>query len=92
MAHIPVHQIGDLAAAICAVRKAQSLRQDEIGRMSHTFIGDLESGKPTVQLGKVLEVLTELGITLHLGLPSGLDRERFDRYVRESPIARANDE
>ena len=79
---VRVGGMDELGAVVRAVRKAQSLRQDEIGRISHSFIGDLESGKPTAQIGKVLEVLAELGITVYLKLPTGLDRDRFDRYVR----------
>ncbi len=72
-----------LGAIIRAVRKAQSLRQDELGRVSHSFVGDLEDGKPTAQLGKALEVLGELGVTLRLELPAGLDRAQFSRYLRD---------
>lgn len=70
-----------LGAISRAVRKAQSLRQDEVGRFSHTFIGDLESGKPTVQLGKVIKALDELGVKLHVELPAGIDLAQFERYM-----------
>jgi transcriptional regulator with XRE-family HTH domain len=86
---MPTHDISirnakQLGTVVRAVRKAQSLRQDEVGRISHSFIGDLEDGKPTVQLGKVLEALNELGVQLRLELPAGLDRAHFDRYLRET--------
>jgi len=79
---LSIHDAKQLGAIVRAVRKAQSLRQDEVGRISHSFMGDLEDGKATAQLGKVLEVLSELGVTLRLELPSGMDRSRFDRYLR----------
>ena len=62
----------DLGAVLRATRKWQKLRQDEVGRFSHTFIGELEAGKPTAQLGKVLEALRELGIKVEVELPPGM--------------------
>ena len=79
-----------LGTLVRAVRKAQQLRQDEVGRFSHSFIGDLEDGKPTAQLGKVLQVLAELGVKLRLELPPGIDHAQFARYFPESSGARAS--
>ncbi|AMN46593.1 hypothetical protein ACG33_05670 [Steroidobacter denitrificans] len=79
---ITIRDPKQLGAILRAVRKAQSLRQDELGRISHTFVGDLEEGKPTAQFGKVLEVLRELGVTVRLELPNDMDRVRFNRYLR----------
>jgi hypothetical protein len=62
-----------LGHVVRAVRKWQRLRQDEIGRFSHSFIGEVEMGKPTAQIGKVLQAMRELGIKLHVELPSGMD-------------------
>ena len=61
-----------LGALVRAARKWRKLRQDEVGRFSHTFIGELEGGKPTAQLGKVLEALRELGIKVQVELPAGM--------------------
>ena len=80
---VPIRDARQLGAVVRAVRKAQSLRQDEVGRFSHSFIGDLEDGKPTAQLGKVIEVLCELGVKLRLELPTGMDLAQFDRYLRD---------
>lgn len=84
---LSIRDTKQLGAFVRAVRKAQRLRQDEVGRFSHSFIGDLEDGKPTAQLGKVIEVLSELGVKLRLELPAGMDLVQFDRYHRESSIA-----
>jgi len=62
----------DLGAVVRATRKWQKLRQDEVGGFSHTFIGELEAGKPTAQLGKVLEALRELGIKVQVELPPSM--------------------
>jgi len=59
----------DIGRAVKAARAWQHLRQDEVGAISHTFILDLEAGKPTAQIGKVLETLRQLGIRLYLQLP-----------------------
>ncbi len=46
-------------------RKALGLTQIELGLLADTgerFIGELERGKPTCQLGKAMAVATRLGI------------------------------
>ncbi len=48
-------------------RKLQKLSQDDLAGMAGTgrrFIVDLEKGKQTVQLGKVLRVLRTLGVSV----------------------------
>lgn len=53
-------------------RKAQGLTQRELAMAANTatrFISDLENGKPTCQVGKVLQVITCLGIRVELGVP-----------------------
>ena len=67
-----VNTVSELGAAVKAVRKTQSLRQDDLGFMagcSHKFIVDVEKGKKTVQTGLVLDLLSELGIDLYLDVP-----------------------
>lgn len=67
-----VDQYGELAGAVAARREELSLRQEELADLagcSVGFIHALERGKPTVQLGKVLDVLAVLG--LHLTVASG---------------------
>ena len=69
------HTITDtasIARLIHQERKRQGLRQDDLAAMagaSDAFLRDVERGKPTVQLGKVLSVLGELGIRVVLELP-----------------------
>ncbi len=57
----------DISQIVRSVRKEQGLTQDDLAGLSGTgrrFISDLEAGKSTVQLGKVLLVLAALGLTL----------------------------
>jgi y4mF family transcriptional regulator len=55
-------------------RKAQKLKQAELAAVSGVgirFIVDLEAGKPTLQLGKVLHVVTTLGCDIQITPPPG---------------------
>ena len=57
----------DLGRVVREARKAQELSQDDLAGMAGTgrrFIVDLEKGKETVQFGKVLRVLTTLGVSV----------------------------
>lgn len=56
-----------LGEIVQKARKVQNLTQEDLAGMSRTgrrFIGDLESGKETAQIGKVIKVLGVLGIAL----------------------------
>jgi y4mF family transcriptional regulator len=55
-------------------RKAQGLRQAELAAAAGVgirFIVDLEAGKPTLQLEKVLHVLATLGCDVIIAPPAG---------------------
>jgi hypothetical protein len=67
-----VQTVQELGDVISAVRIAQGLRTDELSS-SHVFVGGIERGKPTAQVGKVLELLGELGIRVTLELPPGIE-------------------
>ena len=57
----------DLGDLVRQVRKDQALKQLDIAGLANTgnrFIVDLESGKPTIQLQKAIEVLALLGLDL----------------------------
>ena len=58
-----------LGKLIREIRKAQKLSQEDLAGMSKTgrrVISELENGKETVELGKVLSILNNLGIGLKL--------------------------
>ena len=54
-------------------RKSMGVTQSHLAMTSGTglrFISDLEKGKPTCQLGKVLAVLHTLGLAIKLSAPN----------------------
>jgi len=64
-------KIGNL---VRQTRKQLSVTQKDLALTSGTglrFIIDLEKGKPTCQIGKVITVLQTLGIQIELRLPEG---------------------
>jgi hypothetical protein len=70
---IAINDIETLGRLVRATRRGQRLRQDEVGAFSHSFIGEVETGKPTAQIGKVLQALRELGVQLYAELPPGIE-------------------
>ncbi|MBW2186271.1 MAG: helix-turn-helix transcriptional regulator [Deltaproteobacteria bacterium] len=66
-----IQNAGDLGALIRQKRKEDGLTLHDaaaICGVSHVFLSALENGKESVQLNKVLQVTTCLGIELHAQL------------------------
>ena len=60
-----IHSSVELGAVVREQRKRLALKQLDIAGLGNTgnrFIVDLENGKPTVQLQKVLDVMDLLGL------------------------------
>lgn len=58
----------EIGAIVRQARLAQGLRQDQLAAAAGVgvrFLVELEGGKPTVRLDKVLAVLNALGLRLH---------------------------
>jgi len=54
-----------IGTAVRKARKDAGLRQDELAGAAGVgtrFVVELEAGKPTIQLGKTLQVMNALGI------------------------------
>ena len=69
----------DLRRCIRARRKEQGATQAEFASLCGVgvrFISDLENGKPTVELGKVLQVLKCLGLEVSIRPRGWVQRER----------------
>ncbi|HKG02880.1 MAG TPA: helix-turn-helix domain-containing protein [Conexibacter sp.] len=59
----------ELGQAVRRVRRSRGLRQEDIALSAGTgarFVGELERGKPTVQLATTLRVLHVLGMALEV--------------------------
>lgn len=68
----------ELGMVIRAVRKSTHIRQDDLAGMvgvSRQFAVDVEKGKPTIQLGRTLRLLRELGIELNVEIPQAASEE-----------------
>lgn len=68
----PVETIKDIGTAVRAKRKASGLTLAETAGLTDVgirFLSELENGKPTVRLDKVMRVLNALGLKLYLGEP-----------------------
>ena len=64
--------VEEIGAVVRQARLAQGLRQDQLAAAAGVglrFLVELERGKPTVRLGKVLAVLDALGCRLQVTSP-----------------------
>lgn len=64
----------EIGRIVRAARRAQGLRQDQLAGAAGVgirFLSELERGKPTVRLEKVIAVLDALGCTLRVKNPWG---------------------
>ncbi len=79
---IPLTSVRDAGVAIRTMRKRAGIRIDDfalIAGVSKQFMTDLENGKPTVQMGKVLGLLQRMAI----GVSLDLSDDAVDRYKAE---------
>ena len=70
---IRIQTAEDLGTAIRSQRKAGGLTLTETAGLTNVgvrFLSELENGKPTVRLDKLLHVLGALGLQLHLTSPA----------------------
>ena len=64
-----VTSMAEIAEIVKSARKQQRMTQADLANKAHTgvrFIVDLESGKATCQIGKVLQVMTTLGLVMQV--------------------------
>jgi y4mF family transcriptional regulator len=64
--------------AVRAYRKRQGATQIQLAAVANTgvrFIGDLENGKPTVQLDKALRVAGILGMKIEISEPVTVNKD-----------------
>lgn len=64
----------EIGRIVRAARRAQGLRQDQLAGAAGVgvrFLSELERGKPTVRLEKMIAVLDTLGCSLRVEMPPG---------------------
>ena len=72
MKHEQLYSAADVGKLILAERKRQKLSQLQLAGLANTgirFISDLENGKGTVQLQKLLAVISALGLCMFVYSP-----------------------
>lgn len=65
----PQAAFAQIATKVRKRRVELGLTQSDLAGLSNTgvrFVIDVEHGKPTIALGKLLDVLSALGLTLHI--------------------------
>ena len=65
----------ELGALVAKVRRAQGISQLELSQaadVGRRFVVELEDGKETIQAGKMLKVLSVLGIRTQFAEPQGV--------------------
>ena len=58
----------ELGALVRETRKAQGISQEQLAGVANTgvrFVSDLENGKPSIQVDKMIQVLEALGLGLY---------------------------
>lgn len=71
-----ITSVTELGTLIRATRKSVDMRLDDLAattNLSKQFVNDVELGKSGVQLGKVLQVLQELGVHVYIDVPEGVN-------------------
>lgn len=83
-----IDSVSDLGAVVRATRRDADVRLDDLAgvvALSKQFVNDVELGKPGVGLGKVLALLSELGMELYVDVPDSVGvrlpaaREQIER-------------
>lgn len=89
--HIPLTSVLEAGIAIRTLRKRAGIRIDDFATtagVSKQFMTDLENGKATVQMGKVLQMLQRLGVKVSLELAPA-DISAFELELNKARARRA---
>ena len=73
---IPIKTPQELGLLIRATRKHQKVRMDDVAGsagVGPVFVREVERGKETVQLGRVMKLLAELGVELKADVPEDVE-------------------
>lgn len=83
--HISIDSPEQLGCIVRAVRRAQHIRQDDLAPMagsSHVTLMNIERGKRSVGIGRVMDVLRELGVRVQLDVPPEV-RKQVEQSLRQ---------
>ena len=75
---VTIQSVPDLGLVVRSVRRTSRIRLDDLAAtagVSKQFASDVEHGKPTIRLGLVLKLLSELGVPLTLDIPENVEKE-----------------
>jgi transcriptional regulator with XRE-family HTH domain len=89
--NIPLTSVLEAGIAIRTLRKRAGIRIDDFAMtagVSKQFMTDLENGKATVQMGKVLQLLQRLGVKVGMELQP-VDVADFHRGLSKVRARRA---
>ena len=70
---IQVNSMAEIANAVREARRSQGISQTVLAQLSNVglrFVCEIEHGKKSVRFDKLLSVLTTLGVSLRLEMPS----------------------
>ncbi len=73
MTMIQVNNMVEIAHAVREARRSQGISQTVLAQLSNVglrFVCEIEHGKKSVRFDKLLSVLTTLGLSLRLEMPS----------------------
>lgn len=73
MTMIQVNSMAEIANAVREARRSQGISQTVLAQLSNVglrFVCEIEHGKKSVRFDKLLSVLTTLGMSLRLEMPS----------------------
>ncbi len=73
MTMIQVNNMVEIANAVREARRSQGISQTVLAQLSNVglrFVCEIEHGKKSVRFDKLLSVLTTLGLSLRLEMPS----------------------
>jgi len=79
---VEIHDTKQLGRLIRRARKAAGMTQIDLALAVGTgerFIVDLEFGKPTCQIGKMMKVMEHLKLTMTIEPPAGITQDDLER-------------
>lgn len=69
MENVGIQSVVDVGYQIWLRRRAMGVTQVQAAALCGVgvrFLSDLENGKPTIEMGRVIKVLSKLGLMLHI--------------------------